>query len=198
MKHEWRKKEKGLYFPKTTPVRIEIPSFKFLTIEGQGTPNDPLFSESVAVLYSLSNAIKMSSNNGFAPKDYFEHTMYPLECVWDNSDENQLSFKVMIRQPKFVSKELFENALERTKTKKPNELLDELELIDFKDDKCVQMMHLGSYDNKAESFKTIKAFCEENSLEIDMKRYREIYLTDDRTVDPEDLKTVLRFNLIGL
>ena len=196
MKHEWRKKEKGLYFPKTTPTRLEIPSFKFLVIEGEGNPNDPSFSESIAVLYSLSNAIKMSSHNGFAPKDYFEHTMYPLECVWDNSDENQLSFKVMIRQPKFVTKELVADALERTKTKKPHDLLDTLELIDFKDDKCVQMMHLGSYDNKAESFKTIKDFCEENSLEIDMKRYREIYLTDDRSVEPEDLKTVLRFNLI--
>ena len=196
MKHEWRKKEKGLYFPKTTPVRIEIPSFKFLIIEGEGNPNDPLFTESIEVLYSLSNAIKMSSNNGFAPKDYFEHTMYPLECVWDNSDENQLTFKVMIRQAKFVTKELVEEALERTKTKKPNDLLDELELIDFKDDKCVQMMHLGSFDNKAESFKTIKAFCEENDLEIDSKRYREIYLTDARSASPEDLKTVLRFNLI--
>lgn len=196
MKHEWRKKEKGLYFPKTTPVRLEIPSFKFLVIEGKGNPNDLVYSESIAVLYSLSNAIKMSSNNGFAPKDYFEHTMYPLECVWDNSDQQNLSFKVMIRQPKFVTKELVADALQRTKTKKPHDLLDELELIDLKDGKCVQMMHLGSFDNKAESFKIIKSFCEENDLEINMKQYREIYLTDARSVDPEDLKTVLRFNLI--
>jgi hypothetical protein len=197
MKHEWRKKEKGLYFPKTTPVRLEIPSFKFLIIEGEGTPNDPVYSESIAVLYSLANAIKMSSNNGFAPADYFEHTMYPLECVWDNSDKECLRFKVMIRQPKFVTKELVVEALERTKTKKPNDLLDEIKFTELKDDKCVQMMHLGSFDNKADSFKLIKAFCEEKELEIDMKQYREIYLTDARSVEAEDLKTVLRFNLIG-
>ena len=195
MKHEWRKKEKGLYFPKTTPTRLEIPSFKFLIIQGKGNPNDSVYSESIAVLYSLSNAIKMSSNNGFAPTDYFEHTMYPLECVWDMSGD-ELSFKVMIRQPKFVTKELVAVALERTKTKKPHRLLDELELVDIKDDKCVQMMHLGSFDDKAESFSVIKAYCQENNLEIDSKRYREIYLTDARSVEPEDLKTVLRFNLI--
>jgi len=196
MKHEWRKKEKGLYFPKTTPVKIEIPSFKFLTISGQGNPNDPVYSQSIAVLYSLANAIKMSSHNGFAPEDYFEHIMYPLECVWDNSDEHQLTFKVMIRQPKFVTPELVAAALERTKTKKPHELLDEIELIDLKEGKCVQMMHLGSYDEKAQSFKTIKAYCEENDLEIDSKRYREIYLTDARNESPENHKTVLRFHLI--
>ena len=33
-KHEWRKKEKALYLPKNKPEVIDIPEFKFITIEG--------------------------------------------------------------------------------------------------------------------------------------------------------------------
>lgn len=36
MKHEWRKKEKGIYFPGNNPERITVPSFKFFMIEGKG------------------------------------------------------------------------------------------------------------------------------------------------------------------
>ena len=40
MKHEWRKKEKGIYLPKNKPETIQIPEYKFFTIEGTGNPND--------------------------------------------------------------------------------------------------------------------------------------------------------------
>jgi hypothetical protein len=36
MKHEWRKKEKGLYLPKKVPVQIQVPEFHFFTIKGKG------------------------------------------------------------------------------------------------------------------------------------------------------------------
>ena len=45
MKHEWRKKEKKLYLPKNRPVLIDVPEQQFLTIEGEGNPNDTIFSE---------------------------------------------------------------------------------------------------------------------------------------------------------
>ena len=80
MKHEWRKKEKGMYIPKNNPERITIPSFKFFMIEGKGNPNDDFFAEYIGVLYSLSYAIKMSPKAGIAPQDYFEYTVlaHPL------------------------------------------------------------------------------------------------------------------------
>ena len=39
-KVEWRKSEKQYYLPKNKPEVIEIPSFKFLTIEGEGKPGN--------------------------------------------------------------------------------------------------------------------------------------------------------------
>ena len=206
MKHEWRKKEKGLYIPKNKPENIMIPSFKFFMIEGEGNPNDDFFGEYISVLYSLSYAIRMSLKAGFAPPNYFEYTVYPLEGVWDISDEakknytgqldkNSLIFNLMIRQPDFVTKEFFQEALERTKKKKPHELLDKVKLANIEEGKCVQMMHLGSYDNESESFKQMEEFCKENNLHRESKQHREIYLTDAKKVSPEKLKTVLRFKV---
>jgi len=206
MKHEWKKKEKTLYIPKNKPESITVPSFKFFMIEGQGNPNDDFFSEYIGVLYSLSYAIRMSPKAGFAPQDYFEYTVYPLEGVWDISDEakknftgkldkNTLIFTLMMRQPDFVTEKLFLEAMKRTKKKKPHELLDKVKFERMEEGICVQMMHLGSYDNEPESFSQMEEFCKENNLVRKSKQHREIYLSDARKVSPEKLKTVLRFQV---
>ena len=47
MKHEWRKKEKNVYLPKTKPELITIPEFQFVTINGKGNPNDAFFADGI-------------------------------------------------------------------------------------------------------------------------------------------------------
>ena len=206
MKYEWKKKEKNIYLPKDKPELLTIPSFNFYSIEGQGNPNDEFFGEYISVLYSLSYAIKMSPKSGIAPKDYFEYTVYPLEGIWDITDEakanysgkldkNTLIFNLMIRQPNFVTEEYAQEIIERTKKKKPNKLLDFVKFITIEEDDCVQMMHLGNYDNEPKSFKIMEEFCEKNNLIRKSKQHREIYLSDVRKVIPEKLKTVLRFKV---
>ena len=64
MKHEWKKSEKQFYLPKNNPELINIPNFKFFTIEGKGNPNDDFFAEYIGVLYSLSYGVKMSPKKG--------------------------------------------------------------------------------------------------------------------------------------
>lgn len=60
MKQEWRKSEKALYLPKAKAEKLTVPALKFITIKGEGNPNDSKFAEYIAVLYSLSYAIKMA------------------------------------------------------------------------------------------------------------------------------------------
>ncbi len=206
MKHEWRKNEKGFYLPKAKPERVTLPSFKFFMIEGKGNPNDDFFGEYIGVLYSLSYAVKMSPKAGIEPQDYFEYTVYPLEGVWDISDEAKLNdtghldkdtlvFNLMIRQPDFVTKEFAQDILERTRKKKPHDLLVEVIFGDIEEGECVQMLHLGSFDDEPESFGEMEIFCKDNALTRTSKQHREIYLSDVRKVSPEKLKTVLRFNV---
>lgn len=206
MKYEWKKKEKEFYLPKNKPVIITLPKFKFYAIKGQGNPNDSFFGEFIAILYSLSYAIRMSHKAGFAPDNYFEYTVYPLEGIWDVSEEakkknldildkNTLVFNLMIRQPDFVTDEMAQEALRRTTLKKPHELLEKVQFTEIEEGVCVQMLHLGSYDNEAQSFKIMEKFCQENNLCRESKQHREIYLSDARKVAPEKLKTVLRFKV---
>lgn len=204
MKHEWKKVEKEYYLPKSKPEEIIVPKFKFFSIEGEGNPNDDYFAEYIGVLYSLSYAVKMSPKKGIAPTDYFEYTVYPLEGVWDIKEDsknkfngtinkNELVFNLMMRQPDFTTQDFANIILERVKKTKPHELLDKVKFEEIEEGKCVQMMHLGSYDDEPKSFVQMEDFTKSNNLTRKSKSHREIYLSDARKVAPDKLKTVLRF-----
>jgi len=204
MKHEWRKHEKNLYIPKQEAELIEVPEQKFLMINGKGNPNDEDFSERIGALYSLAYAIRMMPKQGYTPDGYVEYTVYPLEGLWDLTEEgrtldvldkDELLYTIMIRQPDFVTKEVVDKAFENVRKKKPNELLDEVIFNTIEDGLSVQILHVGSYDNEAESFKIMKEFIIDNNLEIVTLKHREIYLSDVRRVEPEKLKTVLRYTV---
>jgi len=73
--------------------------------------------------------------------------------------------------------------------------LGKVKLEEIKEGKCIQMLHLGSYDDEPASFKIMEDFATELGLTRLSKIHREIYLSDARKVSPEKLKTVLRFQL---
>jgi hypothetical protein len=206
MKHEWKKAEKELYLPKQKPELVKIPPFKFFTIIGQGDPNEKPFGETIGVLYSLAYAVKMSPKNGFAPRDYFDYTVYPLEGIWDlteegkkmqggNLDKSSLIYNLMIRQPDFVTSDYALEIIERTKRKKPHSLLGNVRFQTMEENYCVQMMHIGSYDEEPVSFAKMEEFCHGNNLIRLSNQHREIYLSDFRKVSSNKLKTVLRFKI---
>ena len=206
MKHEWKKNEKQFYLPKNKPELINIPKFKFFTIEGNGNPNDDFFAEYVGVLYSLSYGIKMSPKKGLEPKGYFDYTVYPLEGVWDVNDKtkqsfdwtinkNDLVFNLMIRQPDFVDNDFALQILEQTKKKKPHQLLDKVKFEEIVEGDCIQMLHVGSYDDEPKSFKMMENFAEQEKYIRKTKAHREIYLSDPRKVSPDKLQTLLRFSI---
>jgi len=207
MKHEWRKKEKAVYLPKSKPELVTIPEYNFFTIEGAGNPNSESFPEYIGVLYSLSYAVKMGPKKGMAPDGYFDYTVYPLEGIWDINEEakktydgtlnkDDLVFKLMIRQPDFVDETFAQKIIELTKEKKPHALLENVKFEKLKEGHCIQMLHLGSYDDEPESFRIMEEFASNANLVRKSKVHREIYLSDARKVASEKLKTVLRFQVI--
>ncbi|MBE6068533.1 MAG: hypothetical protein E7211_12695 [Clostridium lundense] len=205
MKHEYRKHEKGLYCPKNKAELVRVAKQKFLCIRGTGNPNDKDFSERIGVLYSLAYAIRMMPKNGFTPDGYFEYTVYPLEGLWDLTEEgrksevlnkDELLYTIMIRQPDFVNDEVVEKAFEIANKKKPHPLLKEVYFDEIEDGLAVQIMHIGSYDNEPESFNKMKEFIENNGLKIKTLVHREIYLSDSRKVEKDKLKTILRYSVL--
>lgn len=210
-KHEWRKAEKALYIPKAKPELIEVPPQKFITLYGEGNPNSEPFVECIGALYSLGYGIKMTlkmaqQQEAAVPADYCDYTVYPLEGIWDISDaakqagrgfvsKDDLVFTLMLRQPDFVEPSYFEQILERVKLKKPHPLLDDVKFETITDGPCIQMLHVGLYDNEPATFEQMEAFAERQGVERKSKVHREIYLSDFRKTAAEKLKTVLRFQL---
>jgi hypothetical protein len=206
MKHEWRKKEKEYYGPKNEPTEVTVPNFKFISISGEGNPNSELFSEHLAALYAMAYGIRMSPKKGILTEGYFDYTVYPLEGVWDINEEakknytgklnkDDFVYDLMIRQPDFVTDELFEKILKQTFAKKKIDHLQKIKLVELKEGDCIQMLHVGSYDDEPESFQKMEAYAAKQGWTRTSKIHREIYLSDARKVALEKLKTVLRFNV---
>lgn len=202
MKYEWRKQEKDLYVPKQKPEIVTVPEQNFFMINGKGNPNNEEFAEKIGVLYSLAYAIRMMPKQGYTPEGYFEYTVYPLEGIWDLTEEgrkldtlnkDELLYTIMIRQPDFVTKDIADKAFENVRKKKPHPLLNDVTFGTIEDGLSVQMLHVGSYDNEPQSFELMKEFIEKNNLERVFLQHREIYLSDARKVEPEKFKTVLRY-----
>lgn len=198
MKYEWKKSEKATFQPKETPTLVNIPKAKYFTISGKGNPNEKEFSDKIGVLYSLSYAVRMMPKNGYTPSGYFEYTVYPLEGVWsgDPADKNTLVYTIMIKQPDFVDKNIFEKALEIANKKKPSPLLKEVKFEEVDDGLSVQMLHIGSYDNEPASFAKMTEFMKANGLNRRSQTHREIYLTNATKVPQDKLKTILRYTVI--
>lgn len=203
MKYEWRKQEKELYLPKQIPTLIQVPTMQFLTIQGTGNPNTSKnYPLEIAALYAVSYALRMKMK-----KTGVEYVVYPLEAVWTTSDgsrDEQLNkdafeYKLMIRQPlEFSSEDIFA-AIQEVAKKKPNSHYSQLTIENYEEGSCLQMLHVGPYDDELQSFKIMKEFLKENKLTpiFTMENYvhREIYLSDPRKTVPEKLKTVLRMKI---
>jgi hypothetical protein len=142
----------------------------------------------------------MSYKGKDVPDGYYEYTVFPLEGVWDlidksisPLDKSNFKYTIMIRQPDFLTAELFARFVEQVKMKKANPYLEKAIFSEMTDGMSCQIMHIGSYDHEPESFATMESFCEKNGYVRTSKIHREIYLSDPRKTDVMKLKTVLRY-----
>ncbi len=207
MKYEYKKHEKELYSIEDKASLITMPSQNFIMINGEGNPNKEDFSERVSVLYSLAYAIKMKYKKLYASleqskkPEYDDFTIFPLEGVWTSSnpanplDKDSFVYTIMIKQPDFITKEIFESAYVEVNKKKPNILLKEVRFETVEEHECIQILHLGTFDSEPESFEKMNAFVNKNQLERINYYHREIYLSDARKTVEEKRKTILRYQV---
>lgn len=203
---DYKKDYKALYLPTTAPVILEVPSMPFVVIDGQGNPNGPLFAQVTEALYAMSYAVKMSykRKDSEPPQGYYPYKVFPLEGIWDLVDptlglnKDNLKYRLMMRQPEFLTAELFIDFLATLKQKKTNPYFDQLRFETITDGLCCQIMHLGSYDSEPESFEKIAAHIALKGYNRSNKTHREIYLSDPRKTAPDKLRTVLRVQLESL
>ena len=198
MKYEWRKQDKALYGAKAAPALVTVPAQNYITISGRGDPNGADFSNRVGALYSLAYAVKAAYRAAPLQAEIDDFTVCPLEGIWaqinsDNLKKDKLEYTLMIRQPNFVSEELLQQALEQVQRKKPNPLFAEIRFDAMQDGLCVEILHIGSYDNEPASFAKMDQFAAAHGLRRAKDYHREIYLSNANRVEPSKRKTILRY-----
>lgn len=204
MAFDFKKEYKELYLPKNKPEIVNVPKANYVAVRGKGNPNNPEgeYQQAIGVLYAIAYTLKMSCKTDYKIEGFFEYVVPPLEGFWwqDNMQginyENKDTFNwiSVIRLPDFVTEKDFEWAVE-TAAKKKKLDCGKAEFLTVEEGLCVQMMHIGPFDNEPESVAIMDAFLEEHGYENDINEKRlhhEIYMSDARKVAPEKWKTVIR------
>jgi hypothetical protein len=212
-KLDFKKTDKELYSPKTEPSILQVSAMNFIMVDGHGNPNDEdgEHSKAVELLYALTYTIKMGRKSENAQsEDFTDYVVAPLEGLWWFNDLNEYDFinqkdkycwTSMIRQPDFITREIFEKAKDEVKKKKPQLDVTKARLETFEEGLCVQCMHIGPYDKEPATVAKIYAFVESHGMKNgistqlpdgSIRRHHEIYLADPRKSNPATMKTVLR------
>ena len=204
MAFDFKKEYKEFYMPKNKPEIVNVPTANYIAVRGKGNPNTPdgEYQQAISVLYAVAYTLKMSYKTDYKIEGFFEYVVPPLEGFWwqDNVDgvdygnKDSFNWISVIRLPDFVTKKDFEWAVE-TATQKKKLDCSKAEFLTIDESLCIQIMHIGPFDNEPETVAIMDAFLEENGYENDINENRihhEIYTSDARKVAPEKWKTVIR------
>ena len=204
MAFDYKKEYKEFYLPPKKPVIVTIPKMNYIAIRGKGDPNeeDGEYKRAMSLLYPIAYTLKMSPRSGKETEGYFEYVVPPLEGLWwqegidgfDLKRKNLFNWISLIRLPEFFKESDVDWAKEEVKRKKDLDT-SSLEFFTYKEGLCVQMMHIGSFDDEGESVKLMDEFIKKEGFENDfspLRLHHEIYLSDFRRTAESKLKTVIR------
>ena len=203
MAFDFKKEYKEFYMPKNEPEIVNVPKANYIAVRGKGNPNEEggAYQQAISVRYAVACTLRMSYKTDYKIEGLFEHVVPPLEGFWwqddaesvDYANKSAFGWISVIRLPDFISKADFDWAVAATKKKKLDRSSAEYLTID--EGSCVQIMHVGSFDNEPATVALMDTYLEQNGYVNDINKNRlhhEIYMSDAREVAPEKWKTVIR------
>ena len=204
MAFDFKKEYREFYLPKNTPEIVDVPRANYIAVRGTGDPNEEggAYQQAIAVLYALAYTLKMSYKTDRRIEGFYDYVVPPLEGFWrqegvdgvDYARKASFHWISVIRLPDFITKADFDWAVE-TASKKKKLDCSGAELLTVDEGLCVQMMHLGPFDDEPASVARMDAYLAANGYANDFgsgRLHHEIYLSDARKLPPETWKTVLR------
>ena len=204
MAFDLKKEFKEFYMPPKKPVIVDVPEMNYVAVKGKGDPNEEEgeYKQAVSVLYAVSYTLKMSYKTDHRIEGFYEYVVPPLEGLWkqegadgiDYSHKEGFEWTAMIRLPDFITKADLEWAVE-TAAKKKKLDCSKAEFLTLREGLCVQMMHIGAYDDEPASVDMMDRFIDEQGYANDIsdeRQHHEIYLSDPRKTAADKLKPVIR------
>ncbi len=190
--------------PKNKPEIVTVPKANYIAVRGKGNPNeiDGAYQKAISILYAVAYTLKMSYKTEHKIEGFFEYVVPPLEGFWwqDNvngiyyADKAAFNWISVIRLPEFITQKDFEWAVETASEKKKLDC-SSAEFLTVDEGLCVQIMHIGAFDDEPQTVALMDEYIAQNGYENDITESRlhhEIYLSDARKVAPEKWKTVIR------
>lgn len=204
MAFDFKKEYKEFYMPKNKPEIVTVPQANYIAVRGKGNPNeiDGAYQKAISILYAVAYTLKMSYKTEHKIEGFFEYVVPPLEGFWwqdnvdgiDYADKAAFNWISVIRLPEFITKKDFEWAVETASEKKKLDC-SSAEFLIVDEGLCVQIMHIGAFDDEPQTVALMDEYIAQNGYENDITESRlhhEIYLSDARKVAPEKWKTVIR------
>lgn len=204
MAFDFKKEYKAFYMPKNRPEIVNVPKANYIAVRGKGDPNEEggAYRQAIGVLYSIAYTLKMSYMTDYRIEGFFDYVVPPLEGFWwqdnvegfDYNDKSAFNWISVIRLPDFITRKDFEWAVE-TATRKKKLDCSSAEFITIEEGLCVQIMHIGPFDNEPATIALMDGYLAENGYVNDFSQTRlhhEIYMSDVRKVAPGKWKTVIR------
>lgn len=177
---------------------VDVPDMQYLKVDGRGDPNtSPAFAQAVRALYPVAYAVKFASRRDLG-RDY---VVPPLEGLWWAEDMDAFTiardtsrwdWTIMLMVPDWIDRAMVDAAVEHARAKSPPARLDDVRLEELSEGRCVQTLHVGSFDDEAEVLTRMhREFLPNNEMRM-TGTHHEIYLSDFRRVPPHKQRTILR------
>lgn len=194
-----QKTDPNYYTAKKNPEIRDLDSYYYLTATGKSSPESQPFLQAIEELYAVAYAIKFRCK-----AEDMDFVVPKMEGFWwiDGGPEIQHKFtetpkeewnwKIVIRMPDFVEGDHFYRAIQQLKVKKPAKDFGNVKFELINEGKCVQALHIGSYDEETPTIMNMLEFMKEHNLEV-AGYHHEIYLSDPRKTEESKLKTILRY-----
>lgn len=190
--------------PKNVPQIVDVPRANYIAVRGRGDPNeeDGEYKCAIGVLYAVAFTLKMSYMGKYKIEGYYEYVVPPLEGFWwqdgvvgvDYKNKAYFKWISVLRLPDFITKKDFDWAAE-TASKKKNIDCSLAEFLTLDEGLCVQIMHIGGFDDEPATVALMNEFLAKNDYENDItdtRWHHEIYMSDARRVPVEKWRTVIR------
>lgn len=204
MPFDFKKEYKEFYLPKNVPEIVTVPSANYIAVRGCGNPNEDGgdYQKAISVLYAVAYTLKMSYKTDHRIDGFYEYIVPPLEGFWwqdgidgvDYGNKEKFNWISVIRLPDFVKRADFDWAVKSAAKKKKIDC-SSAEFLSIDEGLCVQIMHIGPFEDEPTTVALMDQFLTDNGFENDMTEARlhhEIYLSDARKVAPVKWKTVIR------
>lgn len=196
-KFDIKRARRDLYAPPAGRFTlVDVPELGCIAVDGHGDPNTSAdYAAALAALYPVAYSIKFASKA--AGRDF---AVGPLEGLWRSDDpsvfvtrqKDAWDWTMLIVMPEWITPDDVAAAVAAAGAKKQLAGLPLLAYRTLAEGRCVQIMHVGSYDDEAPTLARLHGeFLPEQGLTFNGDHH-EIYLSDPRRTPPDRRKTILR------